>query len=70
VHYEDDGSLWAEVLELPGLFASGFSEAELEEALTEAIGLYLSDDDHTVEVQPVEDGKPLEAVKRREFAVC
>jgi predicted RNase H-like HicB family nuclease len=30
------------VLELPGCFASGAGMAELHQALTEAIGLYLS----------------------------
>lgn len=44
VHGEDDGSLWAEVLDLPGCFASGDSLNELKEALEEAISLYLADD--------------------------
>lgn len=50
VHEEDDGSLWAEVRELPGCFASGFSEEELREALVEAVQLALPDG--------VELGKP------------
>jgi predicted RNase H-like HicB family nuclease len=44
VQHEDDGSYWAEVIELPGCFASGFSMDELIDALSEAISLYLSDD--------------------------
>jgi len=44
VHQEDDGSLWAEVLDLPGCFASGENLDELREALEEAISLYLTDD--------------------------
>ena len=42
VHHED-GSLWAEVLDLPGCFASGESLDELREALEEAIRLYLDE---------------------------
>lgn len=40
-HHDDDGSLWADVAELPGCFASGQTPAELIEAVQEAIGLYL-----------------------------
>ncbi|MBI5311334.1 MAG: type II toxin-antitoxin system HicB family antitoxin [Actinobacteria bacterium] len=40
--HEEDGSYWAEVLELPGCFASGRSLDELREALAESIGLYLA----------------------------
>jgi predicted RNase H-like HicB family nuclease len=43
VHQEEDGGLWAEVLDLPGCFASGQSLDELREALEEAISLYLHD---------------------------
>lgn len=48
IHEEDDGSKWAEVLELPGCFASGDSMAELQEAVVEAIGLHLSSPDREV----------------------
>ena len=41
VREEADGSLWAEVRELPGCFASGFSVEELQEALFEAIQMSL-----------------------------
>lgn len=44
VHREEAGMLWAEVLELPGCFASGANLDELREALEEAISLYLHDD--------------------------
>jgi len=44
VHEEENGSLWAEVLELPGCFASGGNLEELREALEEAISLYLLDE--------------------------
>jgi predicted RNase H-like HicB family nuclease len=43
--HEEDGDLWAEVLDLPGCFASGESLDELRAALEEAIALYRSDDD-------------------------
>lgn len=43
INEEADGSLWAEVEELPGCFASGFSMPELQEALYEALQLWLPD---------------------------
>jgi len=43
VQREKDGSYWAEVVDLPGCFASGDSFDELLEALKEAIGLCLDD---------------------------
>ena len=43
LHQEEDGSFWAEVVELPGCFASGDNLDELREALEEAISLYLHD---------------------------
>jgi predicted RNase H-like HicB family nuclease len=41
--HDEDGSYWAEVVELPGCFASGRSLDELTEALEESIRLYLSE---------------------------
>ena len=38
---EDDGTYWAEVVELPGCFASGHDFDELKEALVEAIQMCL-----------------------------
>ncbi len=43
--HEEDGSYWAEVVELPGCFASGSTLDELREALEEAIVMYLEDDE-------------------------
>jgi len=43
VHQEPGEVPWAEVLELPGVFVTGASMAELRQALTEAISLYLSE---------------------------
>ncbi len=42
---EEDETYWAEVVELPGCFASGPTLDELRDALEEAISLYLADDD-------------------------
>ena len=49
--HEEDGSLWAQVRELPGCFASGDSMEELQEALSEAISLYLSSASRRANVQ-------------------
>jgi predicted RNase H-like HicB family nuclease len=45
VHEDEDGSLWAQVEEWPGVFASGRDLDELWEALDEAITLYMADGD-------------------------
>lgn len=54
VHTEDDGSLWAEVVDLPGCFASGDTLDELWEALQEAVSLYLTDDPEAGRISNVE----------------
>lgn len=65
IHNDPDG-LWAEVVELPGVFATGDDLEELFECLEEGIGMYLSDDDKTVTAHRVEaDGDIVES--RREF---
>jgi predicted RNase H-like HicB family nuclease len=53
IHHEpgDEYSLWAEVEELPGCFASGRDMDELQEALSEAVSHYLSEPDHPVRVR-------------------
>ena len=56
VHREHDGGLWAEVLELPGCFASGADEEELDEALREAIALYSSTETRHTEVLAIDWG--------------
>jgi predicted RNase H-like HicB family nuclease len=43
VHHEPSEQLWAEVLELPGVFVTGADMEELRKALTEAISMYLSE---------------------------
>ena len=55
VHQDREG-FWSEVPELPGCFASGRTLGELEEALTEAVGLYLGDDPVQVDHEPLKAG--------------
>jgi predicted RNase H-like HicB family nuclease len=57
---EEDGTYWAEVLLLPGCFVSGDSIEEIEEALQEALGLYLSSENVPVEMDPVKLTDPVE----------
>ena len=40
VHQEPGQELWAEVLELPGCFATGTDMEDLRQALTEATGAH------------------------------
>jgi predicted RNase H-like HicB family nuclease len=44
--HREDGTYWAEVPELPGVFASGDTLDELFEGLQEAVVLYLGDGEH------------------------
>jgi predicted RNase H-like HicB family nuclease len=41
--HQEDGGLWADVAELPGVFASGDDLDELKEAVTEAIQMYIAE---------------------------
>jgi len=45
IHHEDS-TYWAEIPELPGVFASGDTLDELLEGLQEAVALYLGDGEH------------------------
>lgn len=49
VHFEND-QIWAEVDDLPGCFAAGRNMEELQEALAEAIGFYLTEGQSPVSV--------------------
>lgn len=44
---EEDAAYWAEVTALRGCFASGATLDELNDALAEAIGMYLDDGEGT-----------------------
>ena len=68
VHTED-GSYWAEIESLPGLFASGDSLPELWDALREAIQLYLSTPDAPVTVT-VDEPVAVEAQFDARVLVC
>ena len=70
IHREDDDSLWAEVEELPGCFASGFSTDELNEALAEAIGQYLSTPENQVTVKLADSSREVESVNEQKVLVC
>ena len=52
IHQEEGTGYWAEVLELPGCFASGRDLNELQEALEEAISLCLDDEPADVDDNP------------------
>lgn len=39
----EDGSLWATVEQLPGIFATGDTVDELRESLREAVALYIAE---------------------------
>jgi predicted RNase H-like HicB family nuclease len=56
IHEEPDG-FWSEVKELPGCFASGRTLSELEEALTESVGMCLGDDPIVLEHEPLQVGE-------------
>lgn len=49
---DDDGSWFAQIDELPGVFASGFTPEELEAALIEAVGMYLTTTDTYASFRP------------------
>ena len=49
--HREDGSYWAEVVELPGWFASGDTLDEPQDALSEAISLNLHDDPDAAAVE-------------------
>lgn len=72
--YFEDGQLWAEVEEFPGCFASGFTQAELEESLSEGLSLYLSEPGHPVRAELVKkraEERPLpEFVEHRSVRLC
>ncbi len=63
--HPEDGSYWAEVVELPGCFASGDTWDELWEALTEAVSLYLSTPGNSITVTMSEPPKPCDSDDHR-----
>jgi len=55
-HDQETGQLWANVPQLPGLFAAGRDREELVECLEEGLSLYLKavSDDHAFVAERVE----------------
>lgn len=64
IHRESD-HVWAEVAEMPGVFATGGSIAELLEALEEAIGVWLSPSAERRAVVKLDVESPLPEPRRR-----
>lgn len=62
VHTDEDGSLWAEVPDYPGVFASGSNMDELVEATVEAVSMVLNE---ASEPEPVADVVPLHRMPRK-----
>jgi predicted RNase H-like HicB family nuclease len=52
LHHED-GSYWAQVVELPGCFATGDTLDELTEALNETVRMYLAEDGQEPSLEPL-----------------
>lgn len=73
VRVHDEGGsgyrLWADVEELPGLFASGRDHDELLEALAETIGGYLSEQGHEVQIENATEVSRSEDGSRVELSV-
>lgn len=64
----EDGILWAEVVDMPGCFATGHTQDELLQALEEAIGMYLTEDPSeqvVVSVSVCDDLTPVKRVPAR-----
>ena len=72
VHDDPDG-LWAEVIELPGCFATGDTMDELWQDLEEGMSTYLSAPGHRVRVKATEKtliGRKAVREERRQFELC
>ena len=69
VHDEGEGTLWAEVVELPGCFASGDTEDELFDHVLDAIATVL--DVERAALDQVEWGEhvEVEAIRERRVSI-
>lgn len=65
IHDEGPDGLWADVVEMPGCFASGDNYEELMESLTESMGLYLSAPDSPCVVKLQQMGPPQQVEERK-----
>lgn len=60
VHDAEEGSYWAEIPALPGLFAEGETLAEVEARLRAAVERHLADEGQLAALVTVENGQVLE----------
>lgn len=61
LHFEED-HIWAQVIELPGCFATGRDLEELSEALTEALNMVLGDGSvASVKIEPEQQSRAVPA---------
>lgn len=69
VHDEGDGTLWAEVVDLPGCFATGDTEDELFDNVLDAIATVLEVE--RAELDRVEWGEhvEVEAIRERRVSI-
>jgi predicted RNase H-like HicB family nuclease len=58
VIHNEDGTYWAEVPEIPGVFATGHTLDELVEALTEAYALFVKEGRGVVTIGPTHSERP------------
>lgn len=69
IHIED-GSLWATVESMPGVFATGETLDELRESLEEGISLYLAEQGREAPPVSVSAFGPLETSTRTSIALA
>jgi predicted RNase H-like HicB family nuclease len=69
VYDAEDGTLWAEVIDLPGCFASGDTLDELREALQETISLYVTDDPEAGQISKMQHHESVEGARRHVMSV-
>lgn len=69
VHDEGEGTLWAEVVELPGCFATGDTEDELFDHVLDAIATVLDVDRAALDKVEWGDRVDVEAVRERRVSI-
>lgn len=69
IHFED-GSLWATVEDMPGVFATGDDLDELRESLAEGISLYLAEEGQEAPPVSVAAFGPLETRTQTNIALA
>lgn len=69
VHDEGEGTLWAEVVELPGCFATGDTEDELFDHVLDAIATVLDVDRSDLAEVKWSDRVDVEAIRERRVSI-